>query len=396
MDKLKLERNIPLYYLFQLIREPLFWGPILITYIMAVSGMSLSQIYFMESVVIWILIVLEIPSGALADLIGRRKTILIGTCLLFCDVLLFSMANSALSIWIANCCWAVGFSLVSGADSSLLFDTLSYLKRESDFGRMQSRSISYRFFIIAICSILAGYLAEVNIRLPMICSLVFMLVGCFVSYFFVEPPVSTRDRYSVSKHINLMKISVLFVANHKKIKWIIGFVVLLAGISKVWFFSYNSYFELVELPIVYFGWIFALLNAVSFLTSYFYDVIFKKLGDFGSIVLMIIVIAIPVFIMGTWVSQLACLLVLMQNVARGYLTPFIDQFLHHYLDSENRATVISIKSAVSGFSQFVTLTLFGFLLGVYPLPLCLQIMGVMMAIGGLFFVFTYFRVFKES
>ena len=100
--------------------------------------------------------------------------------------------------------------------------------------------------------------------------------------------------------------------------------------------------------------------------------------------------------MGTWVSQLACLLVLMQNVARGYLTPFIDQFLHHYLDSENRATVISIKSAVSGFSQFVTLTLFGFLLGVYPLPLCLQIMGVMMAIGGLFFVFTYFRVFKES
>jgi MFS family permease len=396
MDKVRAERNITLYYLFQAIREPLFWAPILITYIMAVSGMSLSQVYFMESVCIWILIILEIPSGALADLIGRKKTVLIGTFLLCFDVTLFSIATSPMAIWIANCCWAVGFSLVSGADSSLIFDTLKYLGRDDEFQKIEGRSISGRLFIVAICSILVGYLAAIDIRLPIYCSLVFMIINCFISCLFVEPPVSERNRYSMQKHIDLMRVSVLFVANHKKIKWVVGFVILLTGISKVWFFSYNSYFELVDLPIYYFGWIFFFLNIVGAISSYFSSAISKKIGDFGSVVLMTTVIAIPVFVMGVWVSQLACLLVLMQNVTRGYLTPFISQFLHRYLDSENRATVISIKSAASGFSQFVMLTLFGVLLGIYSLPICLMIMGGIMTVGGLFFILTYKKVFSKN
>jgi hypothetical protein len=70
--------------------------------------------------------------------------------------------------------------------------------------------------------------------------------------------------------------------------------------------------------------------------------------------------------------------------------------LHRYLDSENRATVISIKSAASGFSQFVMLTLFGVLLGIYSLPICLMIMGGIMTVGGLFFILTYKKVFSKN
>jgi len=392
----KLERNIILYYLFQTIKEPLFWGPILISYIMAISSMSLSEVFFMESVCLWILIILEIPSGALADLIGRQKTIFIGTIIAVGDVVLFSLADSPLDIWLANSCWAVGFSLISGADSSLLYDSLKCLGRENEFGKIQSRSIAYRFFIIAFCSIFVGYLAEINLRLPMFCSLVFMIANCLVTYLFVEPPVSERSKYNMRQHINLMRISVLFVANHKKIKWIVGFMVLISGISKVWFFTYNPYFELVELPIVYFGWIFFFLNLVSFASSYFYSTFFKKLGTYGSIILLVSIITTSVSLMGLWVSPIACLFILVQNIARGYLTPFIDQFLHDYLDSENRATVISIKSAVSGFSQFIFLTLFGVLLGIYSLPTCLLLMGSIMAVGGLYFIITYKKIFGNN
>jgi len=395
MDRLRVNRNIFLYYLFQLLREPLFWGPILITYITSVSGMSLSEIYFMESVILWILILLEIPSGALADLIGRKTTILIGSCLLAGDLFLFSLANSALTIWLANACWAVGFSLVSGADSSLLFDSLKYLQREWDFKKIEGRSISFRFFLIAVSSIVTGYLAEVNIRLPIYCSLLFVVINCLIVFFMVEPPVFEENKYHFRKHFDLIKVSVFFVANNIKIKWIIGFTILVAGISKVWFFSYNPYFELVDLPIVYFGWIFFLCNMVGALSSYFANSISKKFGNLGSVVLMSLTIALPVFIMGAWVGQLACLLVLMQNIARGYRTPFIGNFLHQYLDSNNRATVISIKSALSGLSEFIMLVAFGILLDIYPLPFCLQLMGMIMALGGLFFMITYFKIFKK-
>lgn len=395
MHQEKVGRNIFLYYLFQLLREPLFWGPILITYITTVSNMSLSEIYFMESVVLWILIILEIPSGALSDLIGRRRTILIGSCILTCDCFLFSIANSSLMIWLSNSCWAIGFSLVSGADSSLLFDSLKYLKREGEFKKIEGRSISYRLMLIAPCSVIAGYLAQVNIRFPLYGSLIFVAINCLVVFLIVEPPISKESQYGFKKHLSLMGDSILFVITNLKIIWIIGFVVLIGGISKVWFFSYNPYFELVDLPIIYFGWIFFLLNIVGAISSYFSDYISRKFGELGSIILIILVMSAPVFIMGLWVSKLACLLVLMQNIARGYLTPFMGNFLHHYLDSKNRATVMSIKSAANSFGQFLMLVLFGFLLDIYPLPVCLQIMGIIMVLGGIIFVMTYFKIFKK-
>ncbi|HPN81500.1 MAG TPA: hypothetical protein PK412_03070, partial [bacterium] len=79
MDIKQANRNVVLYYFFQLLREPLFWGPILISYIRHVSQMSLSEIYIMEATCLIGIMLLEIPSGALADLLGRRRTIFIGS-----------------------------------------------------------------------------------------------------------------------------------------------------------------------------------------------------------------------------------------------------------------------------------------------------------------------------
>ena len=393
MNTKQAERNVRLYYWFRLLDEPLFWGPILITFISRVSGMSLSDIYFMESICIIGLFLLEIPSGALADLIGRKKTIFFGSLFLLADIILFASASAPWMIWTANLIWVVGFSLISGAETSLLFDTLKFLGRENEFKKIEGRAIAYRLFLIALCSIGVGYLAEVNIRLPVYLSAFFKMFFCLVCYLFVEPPFSGQGKYNWRKHLEMMKISVLFVANHQKVKWIIAFTVLVGVISKIWFFTYNPYFELVELPLKYFGWIFCGLNLVAATSSWFSDWLSKKLGDLGSIILIVIVIAIPIILMGSFVSQTMVFLVILQNIARGHLTPFVGHFLHQYLDSENRATVVSIKSAVSSFGQFVGLGIFGWLLGIFSLPTCLIFLGITMLIGGLVLLFSYQKLF---
>ncbi len=390
------EKNVRLYYWFRLLDEPLFWGPILITFISRVSGMSLSQIYVMESICVVGLFLLEIPSGALADLIGRRKTILIGSCLLFCDIMVFASAINPAMIWIANLIWVCGFSLISGADSALLYDTLKVLGRESEFKKIEGRAISYRLFLLAGCAITVGYLASINIRLPVYLSAGFKLLFVVVIYFFIEPPMTRQGRYNWREHLGLMKISILFVANHKNIKWIISFVVIIGVASKIWFFSYNPYFELVDLPLIYFGWLFCGLNIIAAISSFFSDWIARKIGDLGSIILILAVIGIPILLMGSYVAKIMVLLVLMQNIARGHLTPFIGHFLNQYLDSENRATVISIKSAVVSLGQFVMLGLFGWSLKLYNLPSCLQILGVFTLALSLVLIVSYWRIFGRK
>jgi hypothetical protein len=191
-----------------------------------------------------------------------------------------------------------------------------------------------------------------------------------------------------------MKISILFVANHKEVKWIIGFTTLITVISKIWFFAYNPYFELVGFNLRYYGVVFFLLNIVAWFFSRYAYMLEKKIGEQYCLMMMVILIGFPILFMGSVVSQTMISMVLFQNVVRGFMDPFLSGFLNHHLDSENRATVISIKSAVSGFASVITLSMFGSVLNFYSLAICLQSLGIITLLFGIIAIWRYGRIFK--
>jgi len=396
MTKAQAERNILLYYWYQIFKEPLFWGAILITFITGVSGMTLAQIYFCESVCVIGIVILDSPFGALADLIGRRNTMHIGICIWSFKLIIFASAVNPLMIWIANLLWVLGASLISGADTAMLADTLKALGRESEFQKIEGRSNAYRLAIVAICSISTGYLAEIHLRFPAYLSIPFTLIACLAVFFMIEPPVIAERTKNRHEYFRLLKSSAIFVYHHSEIKWIIAFTTLIAVVSKVWFFTYNPYFELVQLPLAYFGWIFCLLNIVAAVCSHEAVRLTKYLGEFGGVIMMIILIALPIWLMGFYVGQICVLLVLMQNVVRGYMAPFLGAMMHRHLDSENRATVSSLKSTVNNIGQFIVLAVFGLALNVWTLPYCLQILGIGTAVIGMCLIASFRKSFKAN
>ena len=129
-------RNVALYKLFVIFNEPLFWGPILITSLQKLGQMSLPEIYFMESAVMIICVVLDIPAGALADVIGRKKSLIIGRVFLLASIVGFATMHSPVEAWISNIIWAIGYSFQSGADQALLYNTLKEAGIEKDFIKM--------------------------------------------------------------------------------------------------------------------------------------------------------------------------------------------------------------------------------------------------------------------
>ncbi len=122
----------------------------------------------------------------------------------------------------------------------------------------------------------------------------------------------------------------------------------------------------------------------------------KNMGAKASIVLMLILIAGPILLMGALVAVGSVLLILFQNMVRGYMDPFLGHFLNKHIDSKNRATVISIKSAMLGLAHFLSLNLFGWLLKIYTLPVCLQILGATTLIMGVLLIYAYQRIFKTK
>jgi MFS family permease len=392
MEQKLILRNLKLYAWFQALREPLFWGPVLITYIQQIGRMSLSQIYVMESIVVVAVMLLQIPGGAIADRLGRKNAMLVGMSLLVLDCFLFGVGNSPLWMWVSNLVWALGYSLLSGADSALLYDTLAAAGRTDEFKRIEGKTIAYRFFLIACTSLSVGYLAGLHMRLPVLLGLPGILVAVVMVARMVEPPRTKPT----AKHWDLMKLSVLFVANNRKVKWIIAYAVLLTVIGKVWFFTYNPYFDLVHLPLALYGWVFFGLNLVAGIFSGGAAWLAKRVSPGASIVSMVVLTGVPIVLMALVIAAPMVVLVLMQNMVRGYLKPFMGQFLHDHLDSENRATVASVQSAVDGFGQVVLLGIFGLVLQVASLPMSLLLLGVFTLVAGGALLVAYPRVFGRS
>jgi MFS family permease len=392
MDEVEVRRNVTLYKWFVISAEPLFWGPTLILCLQHLGKMSLSEVYIMEAIVISGIIFLEIPSGALADLIGRKQTILLGNYFFLASSIMFAFINSAYDVWIANITAMVGIALRSGADSAFLYDSLKEVGRESEYKKIHGNAMGSRLLIVAFCSLGAGFLSEISLRIPLFISIPGIIASCVIVSFFKEP-IHAR-KYNALEQMNLMKVSVLFVANHKEVKWIIGFATLITVVSKIWFFSYNPYFELVDFDLKYYGVVFFLLNIVAWFFSRYAYMLEKKIGEQYCVMMMVILIGLPILFMGSVVSQAMISMVLFQNVVRGFMDPFLGGFLNHHLDSENRATVISIKSAVSGFASVITLSLFGSVLKFYSLAICLQSLGIITLLFGIIAIWRYRRIFK--
>ena len=199
MNEVAYKRNVTIYRLYAMFSEPLFWGPILIMALQELAHMPLTDIYYMESFVLIVCVLLDIPMGALADVIGRKKTLIIGRVFLSLSMYFFATMSNSLEAWIGNILWAIGYTMQSGADTSFLYDTLKEQGREGEYRSIEGKSIGGRFFLFAFCSLLVGVLAKVDIRLPLYLSACFVFIPLISAFFIKEPAQAVH--YSMKKQI---------------------------------------------------------------------------------------------------------------------------------------------------------------------------------------------------
>ncbi len=379
MNENESNRNVSLYRFYAIFNEPLFWGPILITALRSLAQMSLPDIYYMEAVVLGICVLTDVPSGALADLIGRQRTITIGRLFLLGSAVLFAVMSSPLVAWIADILWAFGFSLQSGADTALLYDTLKEQGRQGEYKRIEGGAIGSRLILVAFCSLGVGFLARINLRFPIYLGLPFLLIPLAASLFWKEP-VRT-ERYSIRRQLGILKGGGAFVARSVEVRWMVGFAALLATTSKLWFFTYNPYFELVGVDIAQYGLIFFLLNAVAWLASSHAYQLERIVGERRCLLGMVLCIGVPILLMGLVPIGPFAYLVIVQNIVRGFMRPFVGDYLNRHITSEIRATVLSVQSSTSNLVAIVGLAGFGFMIHELDLLRSLTILG--MAVLGL-------------
>lgn len=388
-------KNARLFKWFWIFQEPLFWGPILIHYILHTGKMGLPSLYFMESVVVLYMVILEVITGSLADQIGRKKTIIAGSICGCFSAIGLAVANCPLHIWIMNFSCMTGMALYSGAEEALLYDSLAEDGQQELYEKIFGKALGLRYLFQAFCALAAGWMYEIHPRFPIILSVPGFFVTLAAAIYFEEPKYQ-KKRYNTTEQLQIMANSAIFVINHKKVRWIIGFGVLIFVVSKLCFFTCNPYFELVNLPFKLYGVIFFFLNIIAWFFATHAHIIDDKLGEQTCITSIILIKGMTILAMGTFVVSISAWIILLQNIIRGFMNPFMSRFINQHLSPESRATVLSIKSAITRLAQTIALLVFGRMLKIWALPFCLQILGIIAFILGGICIWKFRKVFGEE
>jgi MFS family permease len=387
MNEIEIRRNTKYYQWFTMLSEPHFHAPIATIYLLYVAHMSLAQVYIMEAVMLAGAAVLQIPFGAWADKVGKRIIILAGNSLYLVSVIWLAGVDGLADAWIARGLWMFAVALRSGADKAFLYDSL---QSEDKYKKIEGQALGDKLLLSAFCSLATGYLAAMNMRYPLYLSIPFVGISCVCVFLFREPAQQTREK-SIRKQI---QVSVWFATNHTKIKWIIWFGSLMVVSTKIWYISYNPYFELVGLDLRWYGVVFFFTNVVAWFFSRYAHAIENAIGEQNCIIGMVLFLGIPIIAMGSIVSQVMIGMILFQNFVRGFMDPFLSWLIHRYSQPKNRATINSINKAISGFVCLVGLGIFSGILEIFPLTYSLQILGVAVLLIGIYQIVQYGKIFK--
>lgn len=118
----------------------------------------------------------EVPSGALADSIGRRKTLILGGILLVLGTVATVGAYNLVSLVIAQSIWFIGYAFYSGANEALVYDKLVADKKEHLWAQISARKNSLIVFVTMFSVLIGGLLYATDYRLPFIFHAFAMLI----------------------------------------------------------------------------------------------------------------------------------------------------------------------------------------------------------------------------
>lgn len=339
---------------------------------------------------------LEVPTGAIADLIGRRFSLMMSSIMFIIGLTIYVLTHNFYAFIAAEIMFGLGLCFKSGADSALLYDSLKELGRTHEYAKIQGRAQSYALMTQTIGSIGIGYLYSMNVNLPYIISIFLLAISGATTFFFKE--AGTYKGEAQPSYFNQIRKSAEYVINHQRVKGIIIYSTFIYVFWRIGFWYYQPYMKAVNIDTKHFGIIFAVFNLMAAISSWKANSIIKMAKD-KSLILLSMLFAVSFLLMGITRSFLGVFLIIPQEMARGIRRPIILKYVNENIPSGKRATIISFKSLIENLAVAIAFPLIGMLIDSFDIIYLHIYTGLTMLLG-IVGVFMYLKknvgTFKAS
>jgi hypothetical protein len=366
------ERNIPRFIAFRVLFNARWYYPVL-AIIFLDLGLTLDQYALLNVAWAVAIVFLEVPSGALADQIGRRRIVILAAALMIVEMALFAFAPRG-SVWLFpmllcnRILSGAAEACASGADESLAYDSLREEGREAEWPAVLARLMrrqSAAFFIAmllgsalydsSLVNRVLGFVGrpftvthEMTMRWPLYLTLANAILAFLVTQQFREPGATASHTTTTVRETWRQTIA----AGRRILHTPTLLYVILAGLCldcviRLFMTVGSNYYRLIALPESLFGVIGSAFAVLGFFTAALAQSLATKrtmLTNFAITAgLALLGLAGAGFFWPWW----GVLAVLPIGVAMSLLQFFISHYLNQGVpDSSQRATVLSFKGLV--------------------------------------------------
>ena len=381
-EKSKLKNNIWKYYLASGLGGLAFFYNAIGTLYYRHFNVSFAQIGWLISITLIVTVILEIPSGAFADLYGKKKSLIISAILNFIATFLVTTSSSFWPFLIGFAFWGAGRAFNSGAASAFLFDTLKALGQEKAFIKHSGR-LSGLFTSIDIFSGFLGPLMfATNIRFPFYISLVAAFLVVLVQFTFYEhTKVDKTFTKILTNHWQQIKDTFLIGIKSKIFIW-------LTLVSILFFITGKTMAEIVSTPFLTkqagfslqnLSFIFLIASIIQASAAFFADKIEAKLGPKSSFLFASLIFGLTTFVLGLSRNVLLTAFILgFYYAAWSFNDVVVQNYLSHHSLDQNRATLLSISSMLVSLSGLLTFPMMGLITDLISTQITIWILGIIL------------------
>lgn len=328
------KKNITLMYFIVFLQGLVFYGAIATIYRQA-KGLSMTEIFMIESVSWVLMLLLEVPWGWFADRFGCRKTIIIANIIFFLSKLIFFAASSFSIFLIERVLLSIALSGLSGCDITLL-----YLSRgeETDNERLFAR---YRWCStggLLAASLLSPLILKISMEATAFWTILPYAAAAALSFFLVD----VRGRQEEKRGIN-ESLKAIF-KNRSFLLFVVSAALITETVQSVTVFLNQVQYIKSGIDMTYFGFLLALTLVIRLITvkSHWFS---RRFGKVRSVGVLFAVILLGIGCLAfTSSPALSIVLIGLVGGSMALAEPIILDIQNSSIRTRDRATILSAYS----------------------------------------------------
>ncbi|MCG8569822.1 MAG: MFS transporter [Spirochaetes bacterium] len=360
MKKKKYTIFIINFYIYQFLK---YFAFVYAFYLLWMKQLGLNVFTISIILALWSasVVILEIPSGILADKFSRKWLMVLGCLIHSLGIFIWFLMPNIWGFTIGFFCWGIEEAFSSGSEEALLYDNLAFFKLTTHYEKVAAngRFINKTGLIIAL--LIGGIMAAWNMKYTTLISAICLSLSAIPAFFLFEFKSDSLEKTDKKEQFAFLFILKTLVKNREMLLLYLFAILVFTGIGVLEEYV-QLFFEWKKLPLYFLGIglsvVFIFQAIGNWLAGFLYQSKLKVLNIYTYSLVSAICLFISLLLQSLYISLVFFLLPFLFTCIAEII---VEGQYQRLISSSQRATFMSLINFSMNVTGIVMSITFGIL-----------------------------------